>query len=109
MGYKVKDRDGPFAANLPLKGPGAQLPAGTVFDENGVPYPHSRDLGVTETNFKECGDIGEGVNGRATIDSRFNQDELDVVNAPRSEKAKRNEPAPESWQVIEPRSGGRCM
>lgn len=111
MGFKVKDRSGPFDANLPLKGPGSQLPPGTVFDENSASYPnpYSRDLGVTETNFKQAGDIGEGVNGRATMDSRFNQDELDVVNAPRSDKAKRNEPAPESWECIEPRSGGRIL
>lgn len=108
MGYKVKDRHGPFDANLQLKGPGNALPPGTVFDENDV-HPHSRDLGVTETNFKECGDIGEGVNGRASMDSRFNQDELDVVIAPRSDKAKRDEPAPNSWPEIEPRSGGRIL
>lgn len=106
MGFRVKDRSGPFSANLPLKGPGAQLPPGTVFDENDL-HPYSRDLGVTETNFKEACDMDEGVNGRATMDSRFNQDELDVVIAPRSDKAKRNEPAPTSWPQIEPHGPGR--
>lgn len=105
MGYMKKDRDGPFDANLPLKGPGSQLPSGTVFDANDL-HPYSRDLGVTETNFKECGDVDEGVNGRATMDSRFNQDELDVVLEPRSDRAKRNEAAPKSWPQIEPRGPG---
>lgn len=106
MGFRVKDRDGPFDANLPLKGTGAQLPPGTVFDENDL-HPYSRDLGVTETNFKEAGDLHEGVNGRATMDSRFNQDELDVIIAPRSDKTKSNEPDPKSWPMIEPHGGGR--
>lgn len=106
MGNKYADRTGPFDANLPLKGPGSQLPPGTVFDENDL-HPYSRDLGVTETNFKTEQDINEGVNGRATMDSRFNQDELDIVLAPRSDKAKRNEPAPKSWPDIEPHGCGR--